>query len=941
MGRLCFTLISTQVLVSSVAMSENQELTAEGISEFQTRKKLIDEALRDAGWKQNRDWIDEFELQGMPNQSDKGYADYVLLGDDGRPLAVVEAKRTSRDPAVGRHQAELYADALEKRFHRRPIIFLTNGYETSILDDRNYQERRVWGIYCKRDLEKLFNLASNRQSRLTDAVINDDITNRYYQKGAIKAVCSALEEKERKSLLVMATGSGKTRTVISLVDVLLRKGWVRNILFLADRTSLVSQAAENFSNLLPSLSSSNICKSDCDVHARCILSTYQTMLNMIDVSRESDDARTFSNGHFDLVIVDEAHRSIYNKYRQIFEYFDALLVGLTATPKDDIDKNTYEIFNLENGIPTYGYELSQAVADGYLVDYKTVEVETKVLNRGIVYVDLSPEERREYEDLFVDDEVIPERIESTKINEWLFNRDTIVRVLDSVMRMGLKVEDGSVIGKTIIFARKHLHAEKILEVFNEQYPSRIGECQVIDNHYSYADDMIKKFKMEDSKVRIAISVDMMDTGIDIPDVLNLVFFKPVYSKSKFWQMIGRGTRLCPRLIDGKDKDCFYIFDFCQNFEFFRVNPKGIAVKDTDSIQGRIFVVKALVACRLQEIVFQREPYTSFRSSLVEDLKRKLDELPKDNFAVMGHMRAVIHYSQKEILDSLTPDDVLVMESELSHLILPYDDDPDAVRMDALMLMIERGHITETSNALYYRKLRQWTGALSKQMVIPEVAKKADTISFVLKDSSLENADLEMYEKIRVDLRDVMKYIVKSARMPRDVNFIDEILKVEINDSNLSDEGLASYRERAEHYVRTHENEPVIRKLKTNIPLNDQDLAELQKILWSDIGTVEDYQAEYENKPLPLFIREITGLDMAAAKNAFSKYIDESSLDSRQLYFINQIIEYVVHNGVISDMTVLTEAPFTNLGSISELFTDLNVWGHVMSAIKEINANAGL
>ena len=462
MGRLCFTLISIQVLVSSVAMSDNQELTAEDISEFQTRKKLIDEALRDAGWKQNRDWIDEFELQGMPNQSDKGYADYVLLGDDGRPLAVVEAKRTSRDPAVGRHQAELYADALEKRFHRRPIIFLTNGYETSILDDRNYQERRVWGIYCKRDLEKLFNLASNRQSRLTDAVINDDITNRYYQKGAIKAVCSALEKKERKSLLVMATGSGKTRTVISLVDVLLRKGWVRNILFLADRTSLVSQAAENFSNLLPSLSSSNICKSDCDVHARCILSTYQTMLNMIDVSRESDDARTFSNGHFDLVIVDEAHRSIYNKYRQIFEYFDALLVGLTATPKDDIDKNTYEIFNLENGIPTYGYELSQAVADGYLVDYKTVEVETKVLNRGIVYMDLSPEERREYEDLFVDDEVIPERIESTKINEWLFNRDTIVRVLDSVMRMGLKVEDGSVIGKTIIFARKHLHAEKIL-----------------------------------------------------------------------------------------------------------------------------------------------------------------------------------------------------------------------------------------------------------------------------------------------------------------------------------------------------------------------------------------------------------------------------------------------------------------------------------------------
>ena len=921
-------------------MIGDYEPTAEEISEFQTRKVLIDKNLRDSGWIENQNWINEYELPGMPNASNVGYADYVLFGDDGRPLAVVEAKRTSRDPAVGRHQAELYAKLLEDKFNRRPVIFLTNGFETYILDG-NYQERKVWGIYCKRDLEKLFNLRSNHQARLSDASISDIISSRYYQKSAIRAVCAAFEKKQRKALLVMATGSGKTRTVISLVDVLIRKGWVRNILFLADRTSLVAQAAENFSNLLPSISSSNICRSDADVHARCILSTYQTMINLIDVRREDDKTRTFSNGHFDLIVVDEAHRSIYNKYREIFEYFDGLLVGLTATPKDDIDKNTYDVFNLESGMPTYGYELAQAVTDRYLVDYKSVEVSTKLLDRGVVYMDLTPEERIEYENLFVEDEVIPERIESSKINEWLFNRDTIVRVLDAVMRMGQKIDDGSRMGKTIIFARKHMHAERIYQIFNEQYPSHIGECQVIDNYYSYADDMINKFKDPDSKVRIVVSVDMMDTGIDIPDVLNLVFFKPVYSKSKFWQMIGRGTRLCPGLIDGKDKECFYIFDFCSNFEFFRVNPKGMMANDVESIQGRIFVVKALVACRLQELRYQTEPFVSFRAGLVKDLKAKLDELPRSNFAVQGHLRAVDRYSRPEVLDALTTDDVLLMEQELAPLILPYDDDPEAIRMDALMLMIERGYVTDSPKPKLFKTVRQWVGALSKQMVIPDVAAKTDTITLVLQEGYLENADLEAYEKIRLDLRDIMKYVSKTMRLPRDTNFIDEILKIEINDSELMDEGLGSYHEKAEYYIRTHESEPAIMKLRTNVPLTDDDLAELQRILWSEVGTAEDYHAEFKNKPLPLFIREITGLDINAAKQAFSKYLDESTLDSRQIYFINQIIEYVVRNGVISDMSVLTESPFTNLGSISELFTDMTVWNRVMSAIKDINSNAGL
>lgn len=917
------------------------DFTDEEISEFQTRKQYIDKSLRDAGWTENKDWINELELQGMPNPSKVGYADYVLFGDDGRPLAVIEAKKTTRDPAIGRHQAELYADLIEKKYHRRPVIFLTNGFETFILDDRNYQERRVSGIYNKRDLEKLFNLASNRSPKLSDAIINDNITGRYYQKAAIKYVCEAFETKHRKALLVMATGSGKTRTVISLVDVLLRKGWIKNVLFLADRTSLVKQAKSAFVEHLPNLSVSNMCTSeDYDVHARCIFSTYQTMINLIDVEKEDDNTKVFSNGHFDLIVVDEAHRSIYKKYREIFEYFDGLLVGLTATPKDDIDKNTYEIFNLPNGDPTYGYELAQAVKDHHLIDYKSVEVKTKFLDRGIEYVDLTDAEKEEYEDLFVsEDGAIPDRIENSKLNEWIFNRDTIIRVLDSLMRLGLKVNDGSTIGKTIIFAKKHIHAEKILEVFNQQYPALIGQCAVIDNYTTYADNMIDEFKKSDSKVRIAISVDMLDTGIDIPDLLNLVFFKPVYSKAKFWQMIGRGTRTCKGLIDGEDKSVFYIFDFCGSFEFFRVNKKGIEADDADSIQGRIFVIKCMIAHALQDIRFQEEPYISYRKETVEDIQKKINELNKDNFAVKQHLRAVEHYAKIEALNSLSEDDIININNELSHLILPYPDDIGAIRMDALMFVIERNYLSGKDCKKQFREVRKRAELLSKQTVIPDVMQRINVISDVLKPDYLESCGLTEYERIRKELRDIMKYMPIHGRQPRETNFMDDVLSIEFKDSDLVDDSLAKYHDRVEQYIREHQDSDAIKKLKTNVPLTDTDIRELEAILWEKVGTKEEFDAEANGKSLGIFVREITGLDMLSAKEAFSKYLDETTFTPEQIYFVNQIVEYVSQNGVLSDPSILMESPFTDRGSIVTLFPDLTVWGGIKGVINQINDNA--
>ena len=520
------------------------------LSEYKTRKLYIDAMLTDAGWTEGKDWLDEVELPGMPNRSEVGYADYVLYGDDGRPLAVVEAKRTCVDVAKGRQQAKLYADLLEQKYHRRPVIFLTNGFETRIQDNL-YPERRCAAVWSKRDLEKLFNLQTMRTS-LKHVTVDRAIAGRYYQEGAVRAVCEAFGEKNRrKALLVMATGSGKTRTVIALVKVLLDRGWVKNVLFLADRNSLVTQAKRAFVNLLPDLSVTNLCEEKDNYTAHCVFSTYQTMMNVIDTA-EDREGKLFTCGHFDLVICDEAHRSIYNKYQDIFTWFDAPLVGLTATPKDEIDKNTYEIFELESGVPTYGYELSQAVKDGYLVDFMSVETTLKFIQQGIVYDELSDEDKAAYEDTFTDENGdLPESIASSALNEWIFNEDTIRQVLHTLMTEGLRIDYGNKLGKAIIFAKNHRHAEKIFEVFNREYPHLPGYAKVIDNYMTYAQSAIDEFADPRKLPQIAISVDMLDTGIDVPEVLNLVFFKKVMSKAKFWQMIGRGTRLCPGLLDGK------------------------------------------------------------------------------------------------------------------------------------------------------------------------------------------------------------------------------------------------------------------------------------------------------------------------------------------------------------------------------------------------------
>lgn len=905
-------------------------------TEHETRKQYIDAMLRDAGWRLGADWLEEVELQGMPNHAQVGFADYVLYGDNGKPLAVIEAKRTSVDPAKGRQQAKLYADLLEKQHGRRPVVFLTNGFET-YLQDNQYPERQVAALYSKRDLEKLFNLRRMRQP-LTDIQVDKNIAGRYYQEGAIKAVCHTFDAKNRrKALLVMATGSGKTRTAVALCKVLLERGWVKNILFLADRTSLVTQAKRSFVNLLPDLSVTNLCEEKDNTAAHCVFSTYQTMLGCIDTVTD-EQGKLFTCGHFDLLICDEAHRSIYNKYRDIFRYFDAPLVGLTATPKDEIDKNTYAIFDLEKGMPTYGYELAQAVKDGYLVDFLSVETKLKFLEEGITYDQLSEEDKAAYEDTFTDENgELPEKIESSALNEWVFNEDTIREVLHILMEYGLKIDYGEKLGKTIIFAKNHRHAEMILEVFQREYP-HLGDgfAQVIDNYMTYAQSAIDNFSDPGKLPQIAISVDMLDTGIDVPEVLNLVFFKKVMSKAKFWQMIGRGTRLCPGLLDGADKNQFYIFDFCGNFAFFRMS-QGKPVHAQLSLQGALFRLKGEIVYKLQDMAYQTEELIPFRQALVKELLGKAQELNRDNFAVKQHLRAVERFSKEETYQGLVYGDIREMEEELCPLILPDADDPKALRFDALLYGIELAYMVGKTSTKARRDLVRQAEAVASVGNIPEIQEQKELLDRILHTDYLERAGLNEFEHIRKSLRDLMKYVLPSGHS-YSTNFDDQILETEWHESQLETDDLKNYRAKAEFYVREHQDSPAIAKLKSNLPLTQQDVAELESILWSQVGTQEDYEAEYGEKPLGEFVREVVGMDMKAAKEAFSVYLNDVNLDDRQIYFVNQIVEYIVQNGLMKDLSVLQKPPFTDLGSISQVF-DAGDWKKIREIIQKINANA--
>ncbi|MEN8885252.1 MAG: DEAD/DEAH box helicase family protein [Winogradskyella sp.] len=936
------------------------------IPESVTRKLYIDVLLKEAGWETLTEGRElEYEVTGMPkstNPSGLGYVDYVLWGKDGKPLAVVEAKKTMADARKGRHQAEVYADCLQQMHQQRPIIFYTNGFETYIWDDTFYTDREIQGFYTQDELQLLVDRRTIRKD-LRNFKVNLDIAGRDYQLEAIKRVAENLvvdgkngnlRGAKRESLLVMATGSGKTRTAAAIVDMLTKCNWAKRILFLADRNALVSQAKNAFKEHLEHLSAIDLTKEKEDHSTRLVFSTYPTIINKIDKVKTADQ-RFYGVGHFDLIIIDEAHRSVYQKYSAIFDYFDAMIIGLTATPKKEIDRNTYGLFGIEDDNPTFAYELNTAVEQGYLVPPKAMSVPLKFQREGIKYAELSDREKVEYEEKFGDpsNEEAPDEIGSAALNKWLFNTDTVDKVLEHLMNKGIKVNGGDKLGKTIVFAKNHAHAVFIEERFNKNYPEYAGTfLRVIDNYETKAQNLLEKFvdPLEEQEPQIAVSVDMMDTGVDAPRVVNLVFFKMVKSASKFWQMIGRGTRLCPDLFaPGEDKKEFVIFDYCQNFEFFDENPDGANLKAVKPLLQQIFEAKLKVSQLITHLSDKTPEELEVRDAYLAELHTIVQNLDENRFVVRKQLRYVTMFSNKNKWLNLSKSDVQEINMHLSHLQpASKDDDELARRFDMLVLIYQILLLTGSDNtAKYMAKIFKTAVALQKKDNIPQVALHINLIKEVQTDHYWSSITIKKLEELRTSLRDLIKYLETVSQEPIYTHFQDElddegiVVREPVTNTYTS---LQSYKDRVETYIRKNKDQLTIHKLANNIPITEHELAVLEKIFFSEevAGTKQEFVQQYGEKPLGAFIRSITGIEQAALNEAFAEFLQVGNLRADQITFIRTIISYLTKNGTI-DKSMLYEPPFTDLNDqgISGVFDMDADLVKVVRIIDSINGNASI
>ncbi len=881
----------------------------------------------------------------MPSPSGKGRVDYVLWGDDGKPLALVEAKRATADPAQGKHQGKLYADCLEQRYHQRPVIFYTNGYDTWIWDDRRYPPRPIQGFLKKDELERLI-FRRHQRKRLHLISISDAIVDRSYQQEAIRRLADGFDQRNtRKALLVMATGTGKTRTAIALIDLLMRANWVNRVLFLADRNALVIQAFKAFQKNLPQVTTVDLTKNKADLAgAKVVLSTYPTMLNAINRGLGQSTLSWFGPGTFDLVLVDEAHRSIYQKYGALFDYFDSLLVGLTATPRNEVDRDTYRIFDLEQGVPTFAYELNDAVSDGYLVPPRGISAGFKFMRSGVRYDDLSPDEQTEYEAKFRDDDTdeLPRQIDANALNRWLFNTNTVDQALELLMELGLKVEGGDRLGKTIIFARSHQHAAFILERFDANYPQYKGQfAQIIDSHDAYAQNLLEQFSDPAKQPTIAISVDMLDTGVDVPEVVNLVFFKPVFSRVKFNQMIGRGTRLCLDLFGpGVHKTHFLVFDLCGNLEYFCQELEEANQAPRPSLTTR------LVRQRLELVALLNQPESDLHQSLLDSLHQHVATLPPENFLVRRHLRQVEAFAQRERWNTLTDADRDAIAAHLAPLPngLP-SENVLAKRFDLLCLKVQIALLNADPAFLHLRDQIRATAApllSAEKRNIPMIQPHLPLIEALQTEDWWTDVTPDLVEEVRRKLRQLVPFVDRDQQQPVYTHFADEMHLLQEAEVPTYSTGFSRYQyeQQVKAFIRSQESHVAIAKLKRNLPLTDTDLTALEEMLFQAkaVESRDRFEAVFgTDKSLKRFIREIVGLDRTAAKAAFSRYLEGETLGANQIRFIEQIIDLLTQQGIM-DPGQLYEEPFTGFHEegVEGLFENDDVDG-LIAIVSAFNA----
>lgn len=918
---------------SSLAALNNLEL-----NEAETRRKLIDIELHGRGWdidlingKNTEQVTLEEMVDGQPTDSGIGYVDYVLWGDNGKPIAVIEAKRTRENTEKGRQQAKLYADALEKKYNQRPVIFYTNGYDITIWDDaQDFPPRKLYSFYSKDSVEYLIRQRTTKQD-IKKVKIDVDIAGRPYQIEAISRVCERYSKKHRKALVVQATGTGKTRVSIALTKRLFDAGWAKRVLFLCDRKELRKQAGKAYNEFLsePLYIVGKSKKSD-KKNARIYVSTYPGMMRYME---------EFDPGYFDLIIADESHRSIYNVYGDLFQFFDAMQLGLTATPVEMISRSTSQLFGCEYKMPTANYPLEQAVEDGNLAPFKVVSYTTQFLREGIKGHSLSDAQIAELEDQGIDPNTLD--FDAKTIDKAVYNKDTNRQILRNLMENGLRLADGQTLGKSMIFARRIEHAELLSELFNEMYPEYGGNfCRVIHSKYERAEELIDDFKLNDGssqQITIAISVDMLDTGIDVPEVLNLVFAKPVKSKVKFWQMVGRGTRLCEHLFGpDKHKTKFLIFDHWKNFEYFELDPDDEEPNQVKSLSQKLFEARlkyAEEALKLGEIgCFEK---------MVVLLKQDIDSLDDNSIAIKDNWRIKQQLSDITILKQFAPETLSALKDQMAPLMQwrNIQGQSEALKLDldvvtaqhAKLLNLSKPNpeLVEATRERIVEKVRNLLGNLG------QVRAKAETIKQVQSDSFWQTAVMSDLEEVRKTLRSIIHLQKKKSQPPPEPVSIYDITeeqgKIEVGDlkTNIRTVDYEIYRQQVEKTLTPlFETNAVLQKIRQGDTVTKQELDELNALIHTQNANV-DLKLIIEFFPessvgIDQLLRTIIGLDKQAIEAKFTDFVQQHhiELNALQQRFLTLLKNEICRTGQIS-IAKLYEHPFSTLhqDGIDGLFED--------------------
>jgi type I restriction enzyme, R subunit len=896
--------------------TEGQEAAdALKFDEATTRERLIDKQLVAAGWDvdpnggNTTEVSREEDVAYQPTQSGTGRADYVLWDDTGKPLAVIEAKKTSVSPDKGRTQARLYADGLEKKHGQRPVIFYTNGFDIFIWDDaQNYPPRQLFGFYSKDSLQYLVRQRQTRQP--LDAVKPKEkiIGERLYQIQAIQQICERFTKNYRKALVVQATGTGKTRVAVALTDVLVRANWGIRVLFLCDRLELRKQAKNTFTDFMTEPLTYVTAKTAQDRNKRIYLATYPAMIKIF---------QTFDTGFFDLIIADESHRSIYNRYRDLFKWFDCLQVGLTATPVDKINRNTFRLFECQDKNPTAYYSLEQAVEEKYLVPYEVYTHTTEFLREGIKFAQLTDEQKEALEDAGENPEAF--NYDPKDIDKKIFNRDTNREIIRNLMEHGIRDGAGQLPGKTIVFARNHNHAVLLAQVFDELYPQYGGKfCQVIDNYDPRAEQLIDDFKDPANPLIIAVSVDMLDTGIDVPEVVNLVFAKPVFSWVKFWQMIGRGTRLCKNLFaPGKDKAKFRIFDHWGNFERFEVpRPEADPAPSKSTMQ---LVFEARI--NLAETALAKAELDCLRAT-VELIRKDINSLPDNTIAVREKWKEKNTMLAKGVLGQFSPATIAALRSDIAPLMqwVYTRDHSDTYGFDLLATSAQLEFLRQSGRFADFRDRIQDTVS-DLLMHLNPVQAKAALIKKVQSSDFWDQVDTVALEEMRQGLRSIMHHRQRNKIdpfLPKTIDVADGDVEVSRRTSNIRSIDMQLYRQMVEETLeKLFDTSPALQKIRRGEPVGEKDLTSLISLVLTqnqdvNLELLREFFPE-SAPPLDFIIRTIVGMEPAVVERRFATFARKFAENSRQTHFLRLLKNHIQKYGAVT-VEKLYEEPFTTIDS---------------------------